>query len=84
MYISVFGEFANEKVEKFYRERLNQLTIEERWRIIAGMRQIMVDTVCNTIRAEHPDWDRTDINLEATRRIMLAHGTVFKFDRVIK
>ena len=81
MYITVFGEFQNEQVEKFYIERLRRLTIEQRWQIIAGMRQIAVDSVRAQIRKEHPDWDVTQVNLEATRRIMEAHGTAFRPNR---
>jgi hypothetical protein len=78
MYITVFGEFQNERVEKFYLERLKKLTIEQRWLIVVGMRQVAVDMVRSQIREEHPDWDKTQINLEATRRIMEAHGTTFR------
>jgi len=78
MYVSVFGEFQNEKVEKFYLERLRRLTVEERWRIIAGMRQTVVDSVRAKIIKEHPDWSGSQVNLEATRRIMEAHGTTFR------
>lgn len=81
MYISVFGEFANEKIEQFYRERLRQMTVEQRWRIVADMREVAVNMVRAEVRAEHPDWNETQIKLEATRRIMAAHGTTFRTDR---
>ena len=78
MYRSVFGEFESEKAEQFYLDRLRRMTIEQRWRIVAGMRQIAVDMVRAEVRAQHPDWTETQIRLEATRRIMEAHGTTFR------
>jgi len=81
MYISVFGEFANEKIEQFYRERLRQMTVEQRWRLVAEMREVAVNMVRAEVRAAHADWDETQVKLEATRRIMAAHGTTFRTDR---
>ncbi|GEM_PF-1709956 len=78
MYITVFGEFQNEKVEKFYLERLKKLTIEQRWLIVVGMRQVAVDMVRAEVRKKYPDWEKRFVNLEATRRIMEAHGTTFR------
>jgi hypothetical protein len=81
MYRSVFGEFESERAEQFYLERLRRMTVEQRWRIVAGMRQIAVNMVRAEVRAQHPDWAETQIRLEATRRIMEAHGTTFRTDR---
>lgn len=81
MHHSVFGEFESEKAEQFYLDRLRRLTIEQRWRIVAGMRQIAVNLVRAEVRAQHPDWNEGQIRLEATRRIMEAHGTTFRADR---
>jgi hypothetical protein len=81
VYITVFGEFQNEKVEKFYIERLKKLTIGQRWRIVANMRQVGVNMVRAEVRKQYPDWDEMQVKLEATRRIMEAHGTTFRTDR---
>ncbi|HLB47696.1 MAG TPA: hypothetical protein VJL59_11875 [Anaerolineales bacterium] len=80
MRISVFGEFQNEKVEQFYLERLRRLTIEQRWRIVAEMREVAINMVRAEVRTLHPDWGETKVRLEATRRIMEAHGTIFRAD----
>ena len=77
MYQSVFGEFESEKAEQFYLERLRRLTIEQRWRIVAELRQIAVDMVRAEVRKQYPDWEERQVNLEATRRIMEAHGVPF-------
>ena len=74
MYRSAFGEFESEKMEAFYLERLRQMTVEERWRMVAGLRQIMVESVRDRVRAEYPDWPEREIRLEATLRILKAHG----------
>ena len=83
MYRSVFGEFESEKAEQFYLDRLRRMTVEQRWRIVAGMRQVAVDMVRAEVRTAHPDWDEKQVRLEATRRIMEAHGTTFRPDRGI-
>ncbi|MBI3760323.1 MAG: hypothetical protein HY260_00475 [Chloroflexi bacterium] len=81
LYLSAFGEFESEKAEQFYLDRLRRLTIEQRWRIVAGLRQVAVNMVRAEVRAGHPDWTEAQIRLEATRRIMEAHGTTFRIDR---
>ena len=81
MHKSVFGEFESAGAEAFYLERLRRLTIEQRWRIVAGMRQIAVDMVRAEVRARHSDWDEVQVRLEVTRRIVEAHGTAFRPDR---
>lgn len=78
MHITVFGEFQNEKVEKFYLETLRKLTIGQRLRIVANMRQVGVNMVRAQVRKQYPDWDEMQVKLEATRRIMEAHGTTFR------
>ncbi len=57
MVVSVFGEFQNERREQFYIEKLRQLTIEQRWRIVAEMRQVVVNMVRAEVRVRYPDWD---------------------------
>ena len=74
MYRSAFGEFESPQAEAFYLDRLRRKTIEERWRMVAGLRQILVETVRDKVRAEHPDWTEREIKLEATIRILKAHG----------
>lgn len=77
MYSSVFGDFANEEMESFYRERLRQMTVTQRWQIVATLRQVAIDAVRTEIRSQHSDWTEQQINLEATRRILAAHGYDF-------
>ncbi|MEK9165173.1 MAG: hypothetical protein AAB342_07425 [Chloroflexota bacterium] len=81
MYVSTFGEFQDEKTEQFYLDCLRKLTIEQRWNIVAGMRQVAVDMVRAEIRSQRPGWNERQVNLEATRRIMEAHGTTFRPDK---
>jgi len=83
MYQSVFGEFESEKAEQFYLDRLRRLTIDQRWRIVAGMRQIAVNMVRAEVRTQYPEWNEGQVKLEATRRIMEAHGTTFRADRSV-
>ncbi len=83
MYRSVFGEFESEKAEQFYLDRLRRMTIEERWRAVAGMREIAVNMVRAEVRAQYLDWTETQIRLEATRRIMEAHGVTFRTNRSV-
>ncbi len=78
MIVTVFGEFQNEKVAQFYVDRLRTLTIEQRWRIVAEMRQVAINMVRAEVRAQHPDWAEVKVKGETTRRIMAAHG--FEFD----
>ncbi len=81
MYRSAFGEFESDKAEQFYLDRLRRMTIEERWRAVAGLREIAVNMVRAEVRAGHPDWTETQVRLEATRRIMKAHGVTFRTSR---
>ena len=83
MYRSAFGEFESEKAEQFYLDRLRRMTVEQRWRIVAGMRQLAINMVRAEVRVHHPDWIEAQIRLEATRRIMEAHGTTFRTDRSV-
>lgn len=83
MYRSAFGEFESEKAEQFYLDRLRGMTVEQRWRIIAGMRQVAINMVRAEVRAQQPDWTEAQIRLEATRRIMEAHGTTFRTGRSV-
>jgi len=78
MYRSAFGEFDSEKAEQFYLAGLRRMTIEQRWGVVAGLRQIAVDMVRAQIRAAHTDWTERQIKVEATRRIMDAHGISFR------
>lgn len=83
MHRSVFGEFESEKAEQFYLGRLRQMTIDQRWRAVAALRQIAVEMVRAEVRAHHPGWAELQVKLEATRRIMEAHGTTFRTDRSV-
>ena len=74
MYRSAFGEFESPKAEAFYINSLRRKTVEERWRMVAGLRQIMVETVRDRVRAEYPHWSELEVKLEATIRILKAHG----------
>jgi hypothetical protein len=75
---SVFGEFESERAEQFFLDRLRHMTIGQRWQAVAEMRQIAVNMVRDTMRAEHPEWTEPQIKLETTRQIMEAHGTIFR------
>lgn len=80
---TVFGEFESEKAEQFYLERLRRMTVEQRWRIVAGLREVAVSMVRAEVRAQYPDWAEAQVRLEATRRIMEAHGTTFRTTRSV-
>jgi hypothetical protein len=77
MYTSVFGDFANEKVEAFYRERLRQMSVTQRWQIVAAMRQIAINAVRAEVRSQHAEWSEQQVNLETTRRVLAANGYDF-------
>ncbi|MDW8326125.1 MAG: hypothetical protein RMK99_06130 [Anaerolineales bacterium] len=72
--LSPFGEFANEKAEQVYLESLRRMTLEQRWRAVAAMRQVAVEMVRARIRAEHPEWSEQSVRWETTRQVMAAHG----------
>jgi hypothetical protein len=81
MHQSVFGEFDSEKTEQVYLKMLQRMTIEQRWRAVAEMRQIAIEMVRAGVRAAHPEWNDRQIRWEATRQIMKAHGTTIRADR---
>jgi hypothetical protein len=78
MYHSAFGDFASEKIEQVYLDALRRMTLEQRWRTVAAMRQVAVNMVRAKIRNAHPDWDEREVRWEATRQVMAAHGVFIR------
>ncbi|MGQ0603157.1 MAG: hypothetical protein ACT4QE_15855 [Anaerolineales bacterium] len=78
MYKSPFGDFASQKVEQVYLQSLRRMTLEQRWRTVAAMRQVAVDMVRAKIRETYPDWTEREVRWEATRQVMAAHGVFIR------